>query len=53
MEPGGSSLHSLQPAASPYPKPDQSSPNPHTSLRSILILSSHLSPNSVKCGKPI
>ena len=45
MEPEGSSPRLQQPATSPHPKSDQSSPCPlrATSWRSILILSSHLS----------
>jgi len=43
MEPEGSSPHSQVPATCPYPEPARSSPYPHpSSLRSILILSSHL-----------
>jgi hypothetical protein len=44
MEPESSSPHSQAPATYPYPEPDQSSPCPHhTSLRSTLIVISHLS----------
>ena len=43
MQPEGSLPHIQVPATCPYPEPDQSSPRPpHTSLRSILILSSLL-----------
>ena len=44
MEPEGLSPHSQQPATSPYPEPDLSSPcPPHpTSWRSVLIMSSLL-----------
>jgi hypothetical protein len=43
MEPKGSLPHSQEPATSPYPKPDLSSPCPHpTSGRSILKYPSHL-----------
>jgi hypothetical protein len=43
MEFEGSLLPSIGHVTGPYPKPDQSGPYPHpTSLRSILILSSHL-----------
>ena len=40
----GSSPHSQEPTTCPYPEPDRSSPCPlhPTTLRSILILSSHL-----------
>ena len=44
MEPECSLPHSQQPATSPYPETDRSSPCPHpTSRKSILILSSHVS----------
>jgi len=43
MEPEGSLSHVHFSSACPYPKPDQSSPCPHsTSWRCILILSFHL-----------
>jgi len=43
MEPEGSLPHSQEPAAWPYPKPDQSSPCPHsTTWKSILIISAYL-----------
>ena len=42
MEPEGSLPHSQVPATSPYPEPARSSPYPHTSWRSILILFFHL-----------
>ena len=43
MEPEGSLPSLREPATYLYAEPDQSSPSPHpTSLRSILILSSHL-----------
>jgi hypothetical protein len=44
MQPGGSLPHSQEPVTCSYPEPAQSSPCPHhTSWRSILILSYHLS----------
>ena len=45
MEPGSSLPYAQVPATSPCPEPAQSRPYPlhHTSWRSILILSSHLS----------
>ena len=43
MEPEGLLLHIQGPATCPYLEQDRSSPCPHlTSLRSILVLSSHL-----------
>ena len=41
MEPEGSLPYLQEPATSTYPEPDRSNPQ-LTSLRSILILSSHL-----------
>jgi hypothetical protein len=42
MEPEGSLLHSQAPATCPNPQSEQSTPFRTVSLRSILILSSHL-----------
>jgi hypothetical protein len=42
MEPKGSLPCSQEPSAGPYPEPDQSTPSHPLSLRSILILSTHL-----------
>jgi hypothetical protein len=42
VEPKGSSPHSQKPATCPYTESDRSSPCPHPTSRSILILSSHL-----------
>ena len=50
METGDSLLHSKVPATCPCPEPDKSRQYPHhTSYRSILILSSHLS-LGLPCG---
>jgi hypothetical protein len=42
MEPESSLPFSKQPAARPYPEPDQSRPFRHISLNSIVVLFSHL-----------
>jgi hypothetical protein len=44
MKPKSSLLCSQEPASGPYPEPDESNPHPPTpvSLRSILMLLSHL-----------
>jgi hypothetical protein len=42
MEPDGSLPYSQEPATGPYSEPDESSPPHSTSLRSILIVASHL-----------
>ena len=42
MKTEGSFTHSQIPATCPYPEPARSSPYPHISWRSILLLSSHL-----------
>jgi hypothetical protein len=44
MKPQSSLPHSQEPAMCPYPEPAQSITLNHTSLRSVLILSSHLLP---------
>jgi hypothetical protein len=42
MEPEGSLLCSQDPSTAPYPEPDRSSSYDSTTLRSILVLSTHL-----------
>jgi hypothetical protein len=42
MEPEGSLPRSQEPSTGPYSEPDQSNPFQSLSLRSVLILSTHL-----------